>query len=228
MPGPYTQAPYSSSKLEKLLLRFPVVLQLARFVAIGVLNTALDFIVLNFLSKTFDISTGTSLGVVNVFGFALAMVQSFMWNRYWAFNGVDGAGTNVAKVFMRLVTVGVVGFAAFASVLISAQLEALPIVYLAILGAFILVEVIVWISFGLRLGVSHTQSQGKEFILFILVSFVGLIINSAVVWLVSQYIVDKGLLSTSPDLIKNVAKIFATGLSLVWNFLGYKIFVFKK
>jgi hypothetical protein len=128
------------------------------------------------------------------------------------------------RKYQTFVTGGVVGFAAFASVLISAQLEALPIVYLAILGAFILVEVIVWISFGLRLGVSHTQSQGKEFVLFILVSFVGLIINSAVVWLMSQYIVDKGFLSTSPDLIKNVAKIFATGLSLIWNFLGYIAF----
>lgn len=68
--------------------------------------------------------------------------------------------------------------------------------------------------------------QGKKFTLFLLVSVIGAGINTATVRIVSTNI--DPMFGLSQELWLNVAKIVATGLSLVWNFVGYKLFVFKK
>ena len=46
------------SKVEKLLAEKPIILQLLRFAAIGVINTALDFIILNVVTKSLCINSG--------------------------------------------------------------------------------------------------------------------------------------------------------------------------
>ena len=64
----------------------------------------------------------------------------------------------------------------------------------------------------------------KEFIGFVMITVLGIAINTTVTFI---------LLSTFAKLFANnaqlisVAKIGATGISLFWNFLGYKFFVFK-
>jgi len=63
------------------------------------------------------------------------------------------------------------------------------------------------------------------------------LINAGVVYLVSNYIspfLGLGILSSrfSQQQIQSLwvlfAKAMATGLSLIWNFIGYKFWVFKK
>jgi putative flippase GtrA len=72
----------------------------------------------------------------------------------------------------------------------------------------------------------ESGEQGKKFTLFLLVSVIGAVINTATVRIISTNI--DPMFGLSQELWLNAAKVVATGLSLVWNFVGYKLFVFKK
>lgn len=216
--------------ISSILQRRPIVLQLLRFAAIGALNTALDFIILNFITKTFDIQSGIALGVLNVLSFGAAVIQSYFWNKAWAF--AQSANMTVFQNFFRLVMVGGLGFAAFLAVFVGAGYDASNLFYLLVLVGFIVIEFILWMAFGLRL--NSQGSGGSQFVSFIIVSVIGLIINSAVV-VVAVKFSDIGVfaeminrLNLNADLVKNLAKVAATALSLIWNFIGYKLIVFKR
>lgn len=71
----------------KLANRFAFFAQLSKFVAVGFLNTAIDFGILNLLSMTTGIASGFILGGVNAPGFAAAVVNSYFWNQLWVFRG---------------------------------------------------------------------------------------------------------------------------------------------
>src|SRR5438105_4960630 len=90
----------SSNFLDNLLNRFPILLQGARFVAIGAINTSLDFLILNGIAKALGINTGGSLGLVNLLSAGLAIVQSYFWNHSWAFSA-RRAATSVAVEFIE-------------------------------------------------------------------------------------------------------------------------------
>jgi len=209
------------NNLEGLLVKYPIVLQLLRFIAIGVINTALDFIVLNVVSKTFNISSGLQLGQINVIGFSLAVVQSYFWNRYWAFSSQQTVA--LWKNFVRLVLVGALGALAVLFVLFGSSFSAPAIYYLIIFGLFAVLELILWNTFELQKNPPTAQAK-QEFIAFLVVSLIGLAINSLMIGIVSSSM----HLTANPDLNKNLAKILATFVSLFFNFVGYKIFVFKK
>lgn len=70
------------------------------------------------------------------------------------------------------------------------------------------------------------EEKGRKFTLFLMVSIIGAFINTATVRIVSTNL--DPLFGLSQPLWLNFAKILATALSLVWNFVGYKFFVFKK
>ncbi|MFA5052530.1 MAG: GtrA family protein [Parcubacteria group bacterium] len=61
---------------------------------------------------------------------------------------------------------------------------------------------------------------------FLIVSIIGWAINSGIVYLISTFI--KPMFGLSQALWVNVGAVLATGISLIWNFLGYKFIVFKK
>jgi len=66
----------------------------------------------------------------------------------------------------------------------------------------------------------------KEFLQFFIVSIIGLLINGAIVFMITTWVNPvSGLADAS---WANVAKIAATFISLVWNFIGYKFVVFKE
>lgn len=71
---------------------------------------------------------------------------------------------------------------------------------------------------------SKNTNVKKEFIQFITIAIIGSIINTSIVYGIATYappIIAK-------ELLVNLAKVLATIVSLVWNFLGYKFIVFKK
>jgi len=72
----------------------------------------------------------------------------------------------------------------------------------------------------------NSSEQGKQFSQFIAVSLVGVVINSTIVYTITTYV--SPIVIENPVLWANLAKVAATGISLIWNFLGYKFFVFKK
>lgn len=131
--------------------------QLSKFAAVGFLNTAIDFGVLNLLSAATGVTSGFIVGGVNVPGFGAAVVNSYVWNKYWVFKGREGAARDFPK--------------------------------------------------------------------FIAVSLVGLFLNSAFVVFMTTYIPPAFGLGDEAWL--NLAKIMATVLIFLWNFLGYKFLVFR-
>lgn len=72
----------------------------------------------------------------------------------------------------------------------------------------------------------EASQMAKEFSQFVIISLVGILINTSVVYGVTTFITP--FFGLSQELWANLAKITATGFSLVWNFAGYKFIVFKK
>ncbi len=69
-----------------ILARFAAFMaQFARFVAVGFLNTAIDFGILNVLNMLTGVSSGFWVAVLNVPGFLIAVVNSYLWNKLWVF-----------------------------------------------------------------------------------------------------------------------------------------------
>ncbi len=132
--------------------------QLAKFAAVGACNTGIDFGVLNLLSWLTGIYGGSRLAPINLPGFALSLINSYVLNKYWTFKG------NAREV------------------------------------------------------------SGRELGTFTLTSLIGLAINTAVV--VGMTSLLTAPLPLDPQLWENLAKVVATGVSLTWNFVGYKYLVF--
>ncbi len=212
-----------TGKITSLLQRKPIILQLLRFAAIGALNTALDFIILNYITKSFDVTSGVQLGILNIVSFTAAIIQSYVWNKAWTFN--INSSTPFQDAY-RLVLVGGLGFASFLAVVLGAAYGAAPLFYLLILIAFIISELALWVLFGLSLSQSNV-TKGSQFASFVAVSLIGLLLNSLIIAVASKVLAPNLPASINADTVKNIAKALATGVSLIWNFVGYKLFVFK-
>lgn len=64
-----------------------------------------------------------------------------------------------------------------------------------------------------------------QFLKFLVVSIIGVIINSSIVFSITTFIPP--FFSMSYKLWANVAKVIATTVGLIWNFFGYKFWAFK-
>jgi len=73
---------------------------------------------------------------------------------------------------------------------------------------------------------SKKSSTGDEVKKFLSVSFVGLLINIGMASLIVFSFHSSDI--TSPERIANIGAAVATIVSLIWNFVGYKLWVFKK
>ena len=210
--------------LERILKRYPVLLQFARFVAIGFITAAVDFLLLNAISKWLGITEGWKLGAVNVASFAVAVLHSYIWQRYWTF--ANSEVITVAKNFLRLVLFGSLGVGALVVVVLASRLHAAAFFYLLVFILVILIEVILWYAFHLANN-GAIAAAPTQFAAFLVVSIIGLLINTVIVSLASTYLVGSSA-GSNADLAKNIAKVAANAISLIWNFIGYKLFVFKR
>jgi len=130
--------------------------QLAKFALVGVLNTAIDFGILNLLIVVTSITSGIGIIFVNAISFSTALVNSYFWNKEWVFS----------------------------------------------------------------------SAKKGDFVTFVVVTIIGLSMNTGIVYFLTTY-VPPVFVSSSAQWA-NLAKVLATGISLVWNFAGYKLVVFKK
>lgn len=130
--------------------------QLAKFGLVGVLNTAIDFGILNFLSGYLQVTEGVQLIPIKATSFFVALVNSYWWNKNWVFE---------SKKKANLVT-------------------------------------------------------------FVVVSVIGISLNVSAVYILTTLIQPPATMSAQIWL--NLANVAATFLSLAWNFLGYRLVVFKK
>ena len=69
------------------------------------------------------------------------------------------------------------------------------------------------------------KTDYSDIVTFIPVVVSGAIFNSAIVILISTYI--HPVFGLSPEKWLNVSKVIASAIALLWNFLGFRIFVFK-
>lgn len=132
--------------------------QFAKYGLVGILNTLLDFGILNLLSYLTKIYQGGWLILFNFFAFFIANINSYFWNKYWTFSKED-------------------------------------------------------------------KGKTQEFTKFFVVSLIGYGLNSLALWAVTT---SSPMLDLSVAQWENIGKLLGTVFSLIWNFIGYKIFVFKK
>lgn len=209
--------------ITKTLNSSPAILQIARFAAIGGLNTALDFLLLNWLARSFDIPLGGKLGIINIISFSIATIHSYIWNKAWTFSTINGSVWKILGKSFALGSLAGLGllFAVFAKRL-GVESSFMPVFIFLFLGF----ELLLWFVFSLRL--QSNRNTDQELSKFLLVSLIGLGINSGVVAGLSVLLSASPFVVLGVDMLRNLSKAAATGISLVWNFLGYKILVFKK
>ncbi len=70
----------------------PVLFQISKFAAVGFLNTAINFGVLNLFSIITGVTGGLSAGGINIPGTLIAASNSYVWNKLWVFRKIDNKG----------------------------------------------------------------------------------------------------------------------------------------
>ena len=72
---------------------------------------------------------------------------------------------------------------------------------------------------------NQANPSGKEFYKFLAITIGGIFINSALVYVFTTYIPPFG--GVTPERLEILVKIASVSVALFWNFLGYKLIVFK-
>ena len=75
------------------------------------------------------------------------------------------------------------------------------------------------------------MDRRAEFIIFVILSLIGLGLNQGLVWLFVEYVHENVPViseALSYDLLKMIGKILATGIVMVYNFISRKMFLEKK
>lgn len=140
--------------------KIPLFGQLGRFVLVGILNTVIDFGILNFFIFITGIPHGFWYWTFKVISAISATTNSFFWNKFWTFGHKD------------------------------------------------------------------TTQTAQEAMRFAMVTVLGIILNSVVAYSVVRFIPPLG--DMSPEQWANIGALTATIAGFLWNFLGYKLIVFRK
>lgn len=82
--------------------------QIFKFVVVGVINTGIDFAVLNVLMFSTNIYSGKWMIIFNSISFTTAVINSYFMNKYWTFQQ-QSAESKPEKEFFQFIIVSVVG-----------------------------------------------------------------------------------------------------------------------
>lgn len=82
-------------------------LQFGKFVIVGFINTAIDFAVLNLLMYLTNTYKGSEIIIFNAISFTVAVVNSYLMNKYWTFG--DKSREGAAKQFVEFLAVSIIG-----------------------------------------------------------------------------------------------------------------------
>ena len=86
--------------LKKLIQQF------SKFVLIGLLNTGIDFGVLNLLMRLFSVYEGSSIIPIKAAAFFTANINSYFCNKYWTFE--HGQKEHITKEYSKFLIVSAV------------------------------------------------------------------------------------------------------------------------
>jgi putative flippase GtrA len=79
------------------MLSWSTAIQFGKFLAVGTLNTMIDFGMLNLLSWLTGIYGGVRLAPINVLGVLFALTNSYLLNKYWTFKAPVQQGRRVGR-----------------------------------------------------------------------------------------------------------------------------------
>lgn len=86
----------------------PPLYQFAKFAAVGALNFAIDFGIYNIFILATGVAAGSQLTMFKAVSAGVAIVNSYLWNKFWTFSdrSMEGAG----KEFFQFLVVTLIGF----------------------------------------------------------------------------------------------------------------------
>ncbi len=85
----------------------PFFFQLAKFGLIGVANTVVDLGIYNLFIYMSDVSSGYLIAVFKSFSVLAAIVNSYVWNKFWSFEKKEVR--NIGEEFTQFLMVSLVG-----------------------------------------------------------------------------------------------------------------------
>lgn len=85
----------------------PFFFQLSKFGLIGVANTVIDLGIYNLFIFMSDVSSGYLIAVFKSFSVLAAIVNSYIWNKFWSFEKKETG--NVGEEFTQFLMVSLVG-----------------------------------------------------------------------------------------------------------------------
>ena len=90
--------------------RAPSLFEFSKFAVVGVLNSGVDFGILNFLMLLTGVSSGAGFLAFKSVSVTLGVINSYLWNKYWTFktsNSADARREFMAFMVVTLIAVGV-------------------------------------------------------------------------------------------------------------------------
>jgi len=192
--------------------------QFFKFIIAGANNTAIDFLILNILMNLSHIYDQWPVIIFNIFSFSLAVINSYLVNRYWTFSQSQNKKIRIIQLFLMFIVL---------LLLLNGQF--LKINYFSIFLIVIFFSQVLYVNYYIvknYLIKNKFSDSSSEFGKFVFLTMIGLIINSTILYFISSHI--NPMFGFSSLLWANMAKATATIICLFWNFFAYKIIVFKK
>ena len=90
--------------------RAPSLFEFSKFAVVGVLNSGVDFGILNLLMLLTGVSSGAGFLAFKSVSVTLGVINSYLWNKYWTFNtstSADARREFMAFMVVTLIAVGV-------------------------------------------------------------------------------------------------------------------------
>jgi putative flippase GtrA len=90
--------------------RVPSLFEFSKFAVVGVLNSGVDFGILNLLMLITGVSSGGGFLAFKSVSVTLGVLNSYLWNKYWTFNTSNSADARrefMAFMVVTLIAVGV-------------------------------------------------------------------------------------------------------------------------
>lgn len=117
------------AKIDESLKKNKSVLQFSKFFVVGILNTGIDFLILNSLMWFTHIYSGTSIIIFGTISFSVAVANSYFLNKYWTFE--DKTAVKDPAQFAKFFTVSVIGWLLNTAILFSITTYIHPILGLS-------------------------------------------------------------------------------------------------
>ena len=89
--------------------RVPSFFEFSKFAVVGVLNSGVDFGILNFLILITGVASGGGFLAFKSVSVTLGVINSYLWNKYWTFDAAKSPGARREFVAFMVVTLVAVG-----------------------------------------------------------------------------------------------------------------------